>query len=116
MPTTVKISIGLVAFIALFWFGLGILAINNQYVKISIPEVRLVIGILSIGCSLSLAAAAWLLSRRNRITYLGAIILLGLILIASFMDDLGIVDFVLIAITAVTLGLLIKERAWFMQK
>lgn len=116
MPTTIKFSIGLVAVIALFWLGLGILAINNQYVKISIPEMRLVFGILAIGCSFSLAAAAWLLTRRNRITYYGATILLGLILIASFMDDLGMVDFLLITITAVTLGLLIKNRTWFLQK
>ncbi len=116
MPASVKINIGLIALIALLWFSFSILAFNNQYVKISNDEIRVAIGILSLGCSLCLALTAWLLSKRNRIIYHATTILLGLILIASFMDDLGLVDFLMITITAVTLGLLIKNRTWFLQK
>lgn len=116
MPLTIKINIGLIAVIALFWFSFSILAFSNQYVRISNDEIRVAIGMLALGCSLCLALTAWLLSKRNRIVYHVTTILLGLILIASFMDDLGLVDFLLIAITAVALGLLVKNRAWFLHK
>ncbi len=42
--------------------------------------------------------------------------MMGMILIVSFMDDLGWVDFTLIGITALTLGLLIKDRRWYLDK
>jgi hypothetical protein len=39
----------------------------------------------------------------------------GMILILSFMDELGWLDLVLIVVTAITLILLIKDRVWYLE-
>lgn len=116
MPVTVKICLGLFGLIALCWFGFAILMITGLIVQVPVQEVRLILGGIALACSIITALAGWLLSRKNRAVYFASTVLLGMILIVSFMDDLGLVDFLMITITAVTLGLLIKNRTWFLQK
>jgi hypothetical protein len=114
MPVSVKISHGLLAFIAIVWLVFGILAVTGILVTISIREFRLAIGGMAIACSLVITAFTVLLSRRNHIVYRLTIILLSAIILLSIMDDLGWADLSLIGITVVTLILLIKDRTWYL--
>lgn len=114
MPTSVKITLGLLLFIALCWFAFGVMAAANLITTIPSTQIRLVLGGLGIACALVTSLTAFLLSRRSRYVYQFSIILLVFIILMSIMDDLGWVDFSLIAITMAALGLLIKDRAWYL--
>jgi hypothetical protein len=113
MPTTVKISAFLLYLIALCWFIFSLLTFGNVFITIPSGFVRWAIGIITLICSIITAMAAYFLTRRNRMIYLATIGLLVMLIIGSFMDELGWSDAALIVITATTLGLLIKDRAWF---
>lgn len=71
-------------------------------------------GILSIGCSIVLTLITFFMKRQNRLAYLTVISLLMVIILVSFLDNLGPADFILIVFDLTALGLLIKDRAWYM--
>lgn len=114
MPFFVKITLGLMSLLTAIWFVFGVLAAANLITTIPVMQVRLVIGGMAIACSLVTALFTYLLFRRNRIVYKMTLVLFGLIFLLSFADNLGWVDFSLIGITAIVLGLLVKERAWYL--
>jgi hypothetical protein len=116
MPVSVKITLGLLSFLALSWFLFGVMAAANLITTIPSIQVRLVLGGLGIACSLVTSLTGFLLSRRFRYVYQFSIILLVFIILMSLMDDLGWVDFSLIAITIAALGLLIKDRSWYLKQ
>jgi hypothetical protein len=114
MPVTVKITLGLMSLIAAIWFLFGLLAAANLITTIPGIQVRLVIGGMAIACSLVTALFTYLLFHRNRVAYKLTLILLCLVILLSFADNLGWVDFSLIGMTAVTVGLLVKDRNWYL--
>jgi hypothetical protein len=114
MPVTVKITLGLLSFLAAIWFIFGVLAGANFITTIPGIQVRLVIGGMAIACSLVISLFTFLLFRRNRVVYKLTLVLLCLVILLSFADDLGWVDFSLIGITAIALGLLVKDREWYL--
>jgi hypothetical protein len=114
MPVSVKITFGLLTFICLCWFLFGVLAVTGIITTISNFQVRLLLGGIAIACSLVISGFTILLSRRNRLIYRPSVVLLAAIILVSIMDDLGWVDLSLIGITTVTLVLLIKDRAWYL--
>lgn len=116
MSTSVKITLGLLTFIALSWFVFGVLAATNIVTTIPTTEIRVVLAGIGIACSLVTAVTTFLLSRRSRYIYHFAIILLVFIILMSIMDDLGWVDFSLIAVYLTALGLLIKDRSWYLSQ
>jgi hypothetical protein len=63
----------------------------------------------------SLAGIALLLSRRSRPAFFFAISLLAIIVVLSITDQVGLVDLVALAVSAVPLGLLLKDRAWYLR-
>lgn len=113
MPTTVKVSAFLLYLIALCWFIFSLLTLGNLFITIPAGFVRWAIGMITLACSITTALAAYFLTRRNRMIYLATVGLLVMIIIGSFMDELGWSDAPLIVITAATLVMLIKDRAWF---
>ena len=112
---TVKLTITLMAIIAICWFGFGVLTLANLITPIPSGQVRVAIGIVAIACSIITALAAVFLFRRNRWVYFSTVTLFGMILIMSFMDELGWLDMLFIVITAITLAFLIRDRAWYLQ-
>jgi hypothetical protein len=115
MTPTVKLTIALVGVIAIGWFIFGLATITNLITPIPSGQVRWAIGIIAIACSIVTALAAWLLAKRNPVVYCSTVFLLGMILIVSFMDELGWTDAILIVITGIALGLLIKDRRWYLE-
>jgi len=68
------------------------------------------------GCALGLAGTAWFLVRRNRFAYYFLVALLGIITIVFLMDDFGIADLIFLSVHLLILGLLIKDRDWYLIK
>jgi succinate-acetate transporter protein len=116
MPVTVKITLGLMSLLAVIWFAFGILAAGNLITTIPSIQIRLVIGGVAIISSLGIAVFTYLLFRQNRMAYKLTLVLLSLIFLLSFADDLGWVDFSLIVILATVIGLLVKDRAWYLRQ
>lgn len=116
MPGTVRFSLALLSLIAAGWLGFSLLTIGNVIISIPSGAARWAIGGIALACSLVTAAAVYGLIRQIRMVYYATVCLLGMILLVSFMDELGWADLALISLTMITLGLLIKDRAWFLQK
>ncbi len=115
-PVSAKITIVLITIIALCWLVFGILVVTNSIPTIPSGLYSTLLGMGTIVCSLIIALAAFFLSRRNRIVYYMSVALLGTILVVSFMDDLGWLDFTLIGITAITFILLIRDHRWYLNR
>ncbi len=115
VPTTVKLTIGLMLAVSVVWFLFGLLTVMNRVMSIPVGVVRYAIGFTAIGFSLATALAAFFLRKRNRLVYLATIALFGMLLIVSFFDELGWTDILLICATIATLILLIKDRRWFLR-
>ncbi len=78
--------------------------------------LRFVTGVITIVCSFVIGSSTYCLFRGIKAAYWFTTVLMGMILIFSFMDDLGWVDFTLIGIIALTLGLLVKDHRWYLNK
>ncbi len=113
-PVTTRLTIMLLYLTALVWQCFGLLAIFNMIPTIPAGPVRWIIGFLAIGCSIILTGITYFLNRHNRLAYNGTVGLMVLIIIASFLDDLGLSDIVLIVVDLTILGLLLKDRAWYL--
>ena len=107
---------GFLFLLALCWFLFGSLVVTGVVAITQSVPLRLVMGVIAIDCSFVIGLSTYCLFRGIKAAYWFTSVLMGLILIVSFMDDLGWVDFTLIGITALTLGLLLKDRRWYLEK
>ncbi|NMB54489.1 MAG: hypothetical protein GYA15_07275 [Leptolinea sp.] len=114
MPATVKLTMALFLLIAVVWAGVGILYLAGGTGYIPSMQIKAAIGIVCLGCSLVTILVTFLLRRRNRLVYYTAVGLISMLLLGSFMDDLGWSDAVVIIVTMAALGLLIKDHAWYL--
>ncbi len=116
MPVTVRITLGLLIFLASCWCLFGFLVVTGAIVITQSVPLRLAMGAAAIACSLVIGLSTFCMYRGINTAYLFITVLMGVILLVSFMDDLGWVDFTMIGITAFTFGLLIKDRRWYRNK
>jgi len=114
MPATVKLTMALFLLIAAVWAGVGISYLIGGTGYIPSMQIKVAFAIICLGCSLVTILVTFFLRRRNRLTYYSAVVLMGLLLLGSFMDDLGWSDAVVIIVTMASLGLLIRDRAWYL--
>jgi len=77
---------------------------------------RWVMVILALGVSVVLAGLALLLRRRHRAAYFACTSLLGIITVLSITDQVGLPDLISFAISLAALVLMLKDRAWYLQK
>lgn len=115
-PASVKVAVTLLFFIAFIWLCFGLLVLGNVITTVPAGPIRLIMGLLALCCSIALTLVTASLIGHNRLAYIGMVSLLVLIIIASFLDDIGLLDVILIAIDLATLGLLIKDRAWYLHQ
>ena len=115
-PASVRVALLLLALDALLWFGFGAVVACGGIASINHPPVlRWVMAGLSWGAATALASIVLLLSRRSRPAFFVAISLLAIIAVLSITDQVGLVDQVGLAVSAVPLGLLLKDRAWYLR-
>lgn len=70
--------------------------------------------LLAIGSAVILAALAHFLNRRNRLAYYASLVFLAVIAVLSITDEFGWLDLVSLLISLVPLGLLVKDRRWYL--
>jgi hypothetical protein len=115
-PPSVRVALLLLALDALLWFAFGVVVACGGIASINQPPVlRWVMAGLACGGAAGLAGIALLLSRRSRPAFFVAIFLLTFITVLSITDQVGLADLVALAVSAVPLGLLLKDRAWYLR-
>jgi len=65
---------------------------------------------------MALAGLALLLSRRSRLAFYLAVILLTIIAVLSVTDQVGWIDLAALAVSVIPLLLLLKDRAWYLRR
>jgi hypothetical protein len=117
MPASVSAALVLLLLNALVWLAFAVIVAAG--VHPSIPggdQVRWTMAILSLLTAGVLSGLCVFLRKRNRVAYY---LTLGLLLVTSFLtvtDQFGLSDLIVLAIMVVPLGLLIKDRAWYLQR
>jgi hypothetical protein len=116
-PASVRVALLLLALDALLWFAFGVVVACGGIASINHPPVlRWGMAGLALASAASLGGIALLLSRRSRPAFFFAISLLAIIVVLSITDQIGLADLVALAVSAVPLGLLLKDRAWYLRK
>jgi hypothetical protein len=113
-PLSVAITRGLILAGALIWLLLAVLlALNAHPAFPDDPLIRNVMAVASLvaGCDLVLLT---LLRQRRRLAYFGMLAALALSAL-FFIDDVGLVDLLFLAITIIPSGLLIRDRRWYLR-
>jgi len=115
-PLSVRVALALLTLDAFLWFGFGVVVACGGIASINHPPVlRWGMAGMAWGAATSLAGIALLLSQRSRPAFFVAISLLTIIVVLSITDQVGLVDLVALAVSAVPLGLLLKDRAWYLR-
>ena len=78
--------------------------------------MRWVMVILALASSMALAGIAVLLRRRSRFAFYFGLALLALISVLSITDQVGLLDLLTLLLNLVAFGLMIKDRAWYLQR
>jgi predicted membrane channel-forming protein YqfA (hemolysin III family) len=99
----------------LLFFGL-IIAFNALPSLPDIPFLKGGMTVLSLAIAGIFLGVFFLLRKRNRMAYYAALGLFAVTCLLLVFDDFGLVDFVVLVINLVPLGLLIKDRAWYLDK
>jgi hypothetical protein len=115
-PASVRVALALLALDALLWFAFGAATAYGAIVSIAQPPLlRWGMASLAWASAASLAGLALMLNRRSRPAFFAAVLLLSIIVVLSFTDQVGLVDLVALAVSAAPLVMLLKDRAWYLR-
>jgi hypothetical protein len=115
LPRSVFLALWLILFNALIWLGFG-LAVAAGAIP-SIPAaggMRWIMAALAVGSAAFLAGLAFFLRRHSRPAYYLALGLLAVIAVLALADQVGLLDVAALVINLVPLGLLLKDRVWYL--
>lgn len=116
-PATVRAALLLLGLDSLLWFAFGIVAAAGGIASIANPPaLRWVMAGLACASAAALAGLTVLLSRRYRLAFSLAVILLLLIAVLSLTDQVGFLDLASLAVSVIPLVLLLKDRAWYLRQ
>jgi len=102
---------------ALTWLSLGILIVAGVHPAVpDSPAVKAGMASGSIAAAGTLAGLVILLARRFGHAYYLSLAALSISALAILFDDVGWVDVIALVINLVPLILLIKDRAWYLQR
>jgi hypothetical protein len=115
-PKTVTTALIMIIINAAFWFIFALIVFLGWVSSISFAGiVRWVMAALALGSSVVLAGIAYFIARRNRTAFFFGVAFLALIAILSVTDEFGLLDLFSLLLNLVPLGLLLKDRAWYLQ-
>jgi hypothetical protein len=113
-PVSITITLILILLGALVWLALGVALALNAHP--GFPDELLARGLmaaLSITAGCVVFVALFFLARRRRLAYIAMLGILAIASLVVFMDDVGLVDVMFLALNLIPLVLLIKDRAWY---
>jgi hypothetical protein len=115
-PRSVAVAHALILLGALIWFLFAILlALNAHAAFPNDPLIRSVMAVLSAAAGFVTLVLLYLLRQRSRLAYFGMLVALAAAALALFFDDVGLVDLLFLAITIIPIGLLVRDRAWYLR-
>lgn len=115
-PTTVMAALIMIMINAAFWFIYALIMAFGGISSFSDAGIaRWVMAILALASSVALAGIAYFLARRNRLAFFFGVVFLALLAILSITDEFGLLDLLSLLISLVPLGLMLKDRAWYLQ-
>ncbi len=115
-PPAVRAALLLLALDALMWSSFGVVVAAGGITSIAVPAVRWMMATLAWASAAALAVLAILLSRRVRVAFYLAIVLLAIIAVLSITDQVGWIDLAALAVSVIPLLLLLKDRAWYLRQ
>jgi hypothetical protein len=116
LPGSVFTTLILILFNAAFWlFYAGWVAFARIGSFQAASLMKWVMVILALCASAALAGAVAFLRRRSRLAFYAAAALLVLIAVLSITDEFGLLDLFSFLLSLIPLGLLLKDRAWYLQ-
>lgn len=116
LPRSVSLALWLILLNAAFWFIYAVLVASGVAGVFPLENVvKWVMVGLALGCAVALISATFFLLRRSRLAFYAAVVLLALIAVLSVTDDFGLPDLVSLLLSLIPLGLLFKDRTWYLQ-
>jgi len=116
-PWTVRITFVSFLVIAALWLLFSLFVVLGGNVSyFHIGAFRWIMAGLTFLASILLAALGYLLRRRFKPAWYFSVLLLAAMILAGFMDELGLIDYAFIVLYLIPLALLIKDRKWFLKK
>ncbi len=115
-PSSTKATRFILLFLALFWLAFGItVAVNADPSYRDATLLKWTMATLGCVTAVILAVLASQLRRRSRLSYwLTVTFLISMILVGLF-DELGLADMVYLVLTLIPLGLLLRDRNWYLR-
>ena len=114
-PFVISLTLGLVLLTSILWaaFG-GLVAAHAHPALPDSPIARLGMAIMSFAIAGMLLALWVFLSKRSRWAYWLAVVLMSGMILAAFLDEVGLADMVFLGLCALQLVLLLTEKRWFL--
>lgn len=114
-PISVSATLLLIALNAAFWLVFAIIAALGLIPSFRAANAaRWIMAILALGASACLAGLAIFLRRRNRLASYAGGVILAAIAVLSITDQAGLPDLFTFVISLVALGLMLKDRGWYL--
>lgn len=116
MNKSVYLTRGFVFLNAIIWLAFSIIVATGMHTAIPDSEFyRWLMATLSLLSAAFLLLLYFMLKVRLKIDFLLSIVFLIFIALLTIMDDMGWIDFIVLAITLFPVVLLIKQRNWFLK-
>jgi len=113
-PLSVTVTLVLILLSALIWIAFGVaLAFDAHPAFPDEPLVRDLMAVLSVAAGCVVLVVLFFLGKRRPLAFLAMLGVLAVASLVIFLDDVGLVDLVFLAINLIPLGLLIKDKAWY---
>jgi hypothetical protein len=117
LPKSIFATLVLIGLNAAFWLiyalivAFGLISSFTAY-----PVLRWTMAILAMGASVCMAGLVLLLYRHSRLAFHACCIMLAAVAILSVTDQVGWPDILTFLISLAALGLMLKDRKWYLQK
>ena len=116
VPVTVRIAFSLIFLVAFVWVLFGVIVVARLHPALpDLPAIRWGIGFTAIFAGAILAGLDVLLLKRNRFVFWALLVGLIFLALATFLDQFGWVDLLILLFTLVPAVLLIRDRKWYLQ-
>ena len=115
-PLSVTLNLIFILVNALIWLVFGIIiAVQAHPALPDEPLIKGVMVFLSFVITGVLAVFYYLLQKRYRMAYYFALAFFIFVSLVTILDDFGMSDLVIFIINLIPIGLLLKDRAWYLQ-
>lgn len=115
-PRSVAIAHALILLGALIWLLFALLlALNAHPAFPDDPRIRSVMAVVSLAAGLVILVLLALLRQRRPLAYSGMLAALAAAALSLLFDNVGPVDLLFLAITLIPIGLLIRDRRWYLR-